>query len=140
MDAAPGNTLACIRFTKQDFWKRLLLIIKQLEEHGLIEFASSLETKQTWVKKLREVVQETYFGTALNSLAKTPVSHSNRSSRDMDESMDEERGSLTSFGSSNTTDSEKVGFPRCWLDMVHTYWIDRGQLEKRQKSYRMSHV
>ncbi|UYV72674.1 PDS5A [Cordylochernes scorpioides] len=32
------HILACIRCTKQDLWKRPLLIIKQLEEHELMEF------------------------------------------------------------------------------------------------------
>ncbi|UYV67088.1 hypothetical protein LAZ67_4003857 [Cordylochernes scorpioides] len=36
--AAPEHILACIRFTKQDLWERPLLIIKQLEEHELMEF------------------------------------------------------------------------------------------------------
>ncbi|UYV72390.1 hypothetical protein LAZ67_9002916 [Cordylochernes scorpioides] len=36
--AAPEHILACIRCTKQDLWERPLLIIKQLEEHDLMEF------------------------------------------------------------------------------------------------------
>ncbi|UYV61256.1 hypothetical protein LAZ67_1004126, partial [Cordylochernes scorpioides] len=36
--AAPEHILACIRCTKQDLWERPLLIIKQLEEHELMEF------------------------------------------------------------------------------------------------------
>ncbi|UYV76373.1 SLC30A1 [Cordylochernes scorpioides] len=36
--AAPDHILACIRCTKQDLWERPLLIIKQLEEHELMEF------------------------------------------------------------------------------------------------------
>lgn len=92
-----------------------------LAENKIILKAASLETKQTWVKKLREVIQETYFSSALSTLnlTKCPTklstkSVSNRSSRDLeDSSMDEgsvehqERGSLASFGSSNTTDSDK---------------------------------
>ncbi|UYV84497.1 hypothetical protein LAZ67_X002386 [Cordylochernes scorpioides] len=35
---APDHILACIRCTKQDLWERPLLIIKQLEEHELMEF------------------------------------------------------------------------------------------------------
>ncbi|UYV68044.1 hypothetical protein LAZ67_5002897 [Cordylochernes scorpioides] len=38
--AAPEHILACIRCTKQDLWDRPLLIIKQLEEHELMEFVS----------------------------------------------------------------------------------------------------
>ncbi|UYV65368.1 hypothetical protein LAZ67_3004085 [Cordylochernes scorpioides] len=36
--AAPEHILAFIRCTKQDLWERPLLIIKQLEEHELMEF------------------------------------------------------------------------------------------------------
>ncbi|KFM67263.1 Triple functional domain protein, partial [Stegodyphus mimosarum] len=93
-----------------------------LAENKIILKATSLETKQSWVKKLREVIQETYFSSALSTLnlskchTKISKSTSNRSSRDLeDSSMDEgsienqERGSLASFGSGNTTDSEKGG-------------------------------
>ncbi|UYV85180.1 hypothetical protein LAZ67_X004830 [Cordylochernes scorpioides] len=38
--AAPEHILACIRCTKQDLWERPLLIIKQLEEHELMEFGN----------------------------------------------------------------------------------------------------
>lgn len=70
------------------------------------------------MKKLREVIQETYFSTALPlSLPKSPAKvkgNSQRSSRDMEDStsLDEsaERGSVASFSSGNTTDSDKVGF------------------------------
>ncbi|KAG8197116.1 hypothetical protein JTE90_004375 [Oedothorax gibbosus] len=93
-----------------------------LAENKIVLKATSLETKQSWVKKLREVIQETYFSSALSTLNLSKChksiskSVSNRSSRDMeDSSMDEgsienqERGSLASFGSGNTTDSEKGG-------------------------------
>ncbi|GIY93513.1 triple functional domain protein [Caerostris extrusa] len=93
-----------------------------LAENKIVLKATSLETKQSWVKKLREVIQETYFSSALSTLnlskchSKISKSVSNRSSRDLeDSSMDEgsienqERGSLASFGSGNTTDSEKGG-------------------------------
>ncbi|XP_042899532.1 kalirin isoform X2 [Parasteatoda tepidariorum] len=93
-----------------------------LAENKIVLKASSLETKQSWVKKLREVIQETYFSSALSTLnlskchTKISKSISNRSSRDLeDSSMDEgsienqERVSLASFGSGNTTDSEKGG-------------------------------
>ncbi|UYV65879.1 hypothetical protein LAZ67_3005786, partial [Cordylochernes scorpioides] len=40
--AAPEHILACIRCTKQDLWERPLLIIKQLEEHELMEFVRFL--------------------------------------------------------------------------------------------------
>ncbi|UYV76271.1 ZKSCAN1 [Cordylochernes scorpioides] len=36
--ADPEHILACIRCTKQDLWERPLLIIKQLEDHELMEF------------------------------------------------------------------------------------------------------
>ncbi|XP_024083955.1 triple functional domain protein isoform X2 [Cimex lectularius] len=89
-----------------------------ISDYRIVLKASSLESKQAWVKKLREVIQETYFSTALPlSLPKSPAKlkgSSQRSSRDMEEtgSLDEsvenlDRGSLASFGSGNTTDSDK---------------------------------
>lgn len=78
--------------------------------------ASSLEAKQLWVKRLREVIQETYFSL---SMPKSPAkkSSSQRSSRDLEEcaSLNDsvenlDRNSLASFGSTNTTDSDKVWF------------------------------
>ncbi|UYV80433.1 hypothetical protein LAZ67_19000179 [Cordylochernes scorpioides] len=50
--AAPEHILACIRCTKQDLWERPLLIIKQLEEHGLMEFVlcSSIDPKTSGTK------------------------------------------------------------------------------------------
>lgn len=78
--------------------------------------ASSLESKQLWVKRLREVIQETYFSL---SMPRSPAkkSSSQRSSRDLEEcaSLNDsvenlDRNSLASFGSTNTTDSDKVSF------------------------------
>ncbi|KAL1516598.1 hypothetical protein ABEB36_000493 [Hypothenemus hampei] len=92
-----------------------------ISDYKIVLRASSLETKQLWVKKLREVIQETYFSGALPlmTLPKSPAklkTHSQRSSRDLEEcnSLDEsvenlDRNSLTSFGSGNTTDSDKAG-------------------------------
>lgn len=97
--------------------------------------ANSLETKQTWVKRLREVIQETYFSGTSFALLKSPgkiinINNGNNStnnsknsnnliasqilSKDMDEQQinnnehDPDIISLASFGSGNTTDSEKV--------------------------------
>ncbi|KAG5888220.1 hypothetical protein JTB14_035569 [Gonioctena quinquepunctata] len=91
-----------------------------MSDYRIVLRASSLDTKQLWVKKLREVIQETYFSGALPlSLPKSPAKLkplSQRSSRDMEEcnSLDEsvenlDRNSLASFGSGNTTDSDKAG-------------------------------
>lgn len=56
-----------------------------ISDYRIVLRASSLETKQLWVKKLREVIQETYFSGALPlSLPKSPAKlkpHSQRSSR-----------------------------------------------------------
>nr|XP_050856802.1 kalirin isoform X4 [Vespula vulgaris] len=77
--------------------------------------ANSMEAKQLWVKRLREVIQETYFSL---SMPKSPAkkSSSQRSSRDLEEcaSLNDsvenlDRNSLASFGSTNTTDSDKTG-------------------------------
>ncbi|XP_052122184.1 kalirin isoform X6 [Frankliniella occidentalis] len=90
-----------------------------ISDYRIVLKASNLETKQMWVKKLREVIQETYFSSALPlSLPKSPAktkAPSHRSSRDMEDStsLDEsvenlDRNSLASFGSGNTTDSDKA--------------------------------
>lgn len=56
-----------------------------ISDYRIVLRASSLETKQLWVKKLREVIQETYFSGALPlTLPKSPAklkTHSQRSSR-----------------------------------------------------------
>ena len=95
--------------------------------------ANSLDTKQTWVKRLREVIQETYFSGTSFALLKSPgkmmninngnnnstssnknnsLITSQRLSKEMDEQQiantenDPDISSLASFGSG--TDSEKV--------------------------------
>lgn len=102
-------------------------------DYRVVLKAHNLETKQMWVKKLREVIQETYFSGASLTFPKSPAknnnnaagnSHANtsnghttrnpsqRSSRDLDEALgdhDNDVSSLASFGSGNTTDSDKVG-------------------------------
>lgn len=98
--------------------------------------ATSLETKQCWVKRLREVIQETYFSGTSFAILKSPgkvtnnsnssnksnnnnnssnnLSTSQRLSKDIDEQAinnnehDPDISSLASFGSGNTTDSEKA--------------------------------
>ena len=93
--------------------------------------ANNLDTKHVWVKKIRNLIQDTYFGTSkvgasLPSLSAPQQNtarsskYSQRSSRDFDEagSLDEsvehldqpdqpDQGSLASFGSGGTTDSER---------------------------------
>ncbi|KAI5729449.1 hypothetical protein M8J76_002640 [Diaphorina citri] len=65
--------------------------------------ASSLEAKQLWVKRLREVIQETYFSSAL-PLAAPPKSPAKLKSRSNQPNMEDEdncdRGSLASYGPS----------------------------------------
>ncbi|XP_055846907.1 triple functional domain protein isoform X2 [Episyrphus balteatus] len=89
-----------------------------LSDYRIVLKASSLETKQVWAKKLREVMQETCFSGTSLTLPKSPAKNSasgssQRSSRDLDEPLtenDHDRCSLASFGSGNTTDSDnKVG-------------------------------
>lgn len=89
--------------------------------------ATSLETKHTWVKKLREVIQETYFSSATLNLVKSPgktsvptaaTTAANKNQRlskdgftgpdDMTFEENHDVTSIASFGSGNTTDSEKV--------------------------------
>ncbi|XP_060654045.1 triple functional domain protein isoform X1 [Drosophila nasuta] len=87
-----------------------------LSDCRIVLKANSLETKQIWVKKLREVMQETCFSGTSLTLPKSPAKNSGssqRSSRDLDEPLtenDHDRCSLASFGSGNTTDSDnKLG-------------------------------
>lgn len=91
-------------------------------DYRVVLKAHNLETKQMWVKKLREVIQETYFSGASLTFPKSPAKNSNssvnngknpsqRSSRDLEEALgehDNDVSSLASFGSGNTTDSDKV--------------------------------
>ena len=91
--------------------------------------ANNLDIKHLWVKKIRQLIQDTYFGTSKvsaslpslsvpqqNSNRSSKYTTSQRSSRDFDDagSLDEsienlDRGSLASFGSGGTTDSEREG-------------------------------
>ncbi|KAL0280126.1 UNVERIFIED_CONTAM: hypothetical protein PYX00_001517 [Menopon gallinae] len=94
-----------------------------ISDYRIVLKASCLDVKQAWVKKLREVIQETYFSSALPlSLPKSPAKlkgNSQRSSRDMEDalSLDEsaERGSVASFSSGNTTDSDKPVVEMTWV-------------------------
>jgi triple functional domain protein len=95
-----------------------------ISDFRIVLKANSLETKQTWVKRLREVIQETYFSNSAFTLLKSPGKVTNnmknsttsnqRLSKDLDEQnlnadhLDPDGSSLASFGSGNTTDSEKV--------------------------------
>lgn len=89
-----------------------------LSDYRIVLKANNLEAKQIWVKKLREVIQETYFSGASLTLPKSPAkamkaASSQRSSKDLDDTLtenDHDGSSLASFGSGNTTDSEKVSF------------------------------
>lgn len=95
-----------------------------LSDYRMVLKANNLETKQIWVKKLREVIQETYFSGASLTLPKSPAKSNNssktaassqRSSKDMDDTLcenDHDGSSLASFGSGNTTDSDKVSSKR----------------------------
>lgn len=116
-------------------------------DYRVVLKAHNLETKQMWVKKLREVIQETYFA---GTFPKSPAKNSNinsvnmnnnngknpsqRSSRDLDEVLaenDNDVSSLASFGSGNTTDSDKVSKQRYW-ECLHggaSWFIGNGQAD-----------
>lgn len=86
-----------------------------LSDYRNVLKANTLEAKQIWVKRLREVIQETYFSGASLTLPKSPAktakASSQRSSKDLDDTVaenDHDGSSLASFGSGNTTDSDKV--------------------------------
>lgn len=90
-----------------------------MSDFRIVLKANSLETKQTWIKRLREVIQETYFSGSSFSLLKSPgkvtniknsLTTSQRLSKDIDEQgisneNDPDGSSLASFGS---TDSENM--------------------------------
>lgn len=90
-----------------------------MSDFRIVLKANSLETKQTWIKRLREVIQETYFSGSSFSLLKSPgkvtniknsLTASQRLSKDIDEQgisneHDPDGSSLASFGS---TDSENM--------------------------------
>merc|ERR1719273_2925423 len=92
-------------------------------ESKVILKANTVDTKLLWIRRMRQLIQDTYFGSSsvpatLPTLSVPPgkatSTISQRSSRDfdcetgsLDESMENiERGSLASFGSGGTTDSE----------------------------------
>ena len=86
-----------------------------MHDYRIVLKANNLEAKQVWVKRLREVIQETYFSGASLTLPKSPAKtskiSSQRSSKDMEDTLaenDHDGSSLASFGSGNTTDSDKV--------------------------------
>ncbi|XP_055630894.1 triple functional domain protein [Toxorhynchites rutilus septentrionalis] len=107
-----------------------------LSDYRIVLKANSLETKQMWVKRLREVIQETYFSGTSFSLLKSPAKVSSkqlgqRLSKDIDDTLndnDQDGSSLASFGSGNTTDSEKGGLTEVtWV--IADYVATQGTLE-----------
>ena len=104
-----------------------------MAENKVILKAPSIDAKQNWVKKMRQLIQETYFNTALPTIS-VPRNNNNKQqqnnnkqtaaaaaasarpySRDFEDgaSLDGsienlERGSLASFGSGNTTDPDNL--------------------------------
>ena len=110
-----------------------------------------MDIKHVWVKKIRQLIQDTYFGTSKVSASLPSLSvpnqnshrnsintSSQRSSREFDAgSLDEsienlERGSLASFGSGGTTDSE--GHHRVSKETVACPSVDNPQLETSHNS------
>ena len=47
-----------------------------MAENKVILKASSIDVKQNWVKKMRQMIQETYFNTALPTISAPPL-HAN---------------------------------------------------------------
>ncbi|XP_049540930.1 triple functional domain protein [Anopheles darlingi] len=99
-----------------------------LSDYRIVLKANSLETKQLWVKRMREVMQETYFSGTSFSLLKSPAKVSGKNlgqrlSKDIDDTLndnDQDGSSLASFGSGNTTDSEKGGLAEMtWVIADH---------------------
>ncbi|KAI2803184.1 hypothetical protein BLOT_007307 [Blomia tropicalis] len=101
--------------------------------------AANLEVKQQWVKKLRQLKDDTFLYSTLNLMKSNKANTNttcnnnaitnknaatiNRISRDMDdiayEEMNnadhQERTSLASVSSGNTTDSEKINYEYAWV-------------------------
>jgi len=127
-------------------------------ESKVILKANNLDIKHVWVKKIRQLIQDTYFGTSKVSASLPSLSvpnqnshrnsintSSQRSSREFDAgSLDEsienlERGSLASFGSGGTTDSEgqhRVSKETVACDLKDTsaHSVDNPQLETSHNS------
>ena len=117
-----------------------------------------MDIKHVWVKKIRQLIQDTYFGTSKVSASLPSLSvpnqnshrnsintSSQRSSREFDAgSLDEsienlERGSLASFGSGGTTDSEgqhrvSKETVACDLKDISAHSVDNPQLETSHNS------
>ena len=49
-----------------------------MAENKVILKASSIDIKQTWVRKMRQMIQETFFNTALPTISAPPLSSSKR--------------------------------------------------------------
>ena len=47
-----------------------------MAENKVILKASSIEVKQTWVEKIRQMIHDTYFNTALPTISSHPLSSS----------------------------------------------------------------
>ncbi|GAB6019934.1 hypothetical protein CHUAL_001465 [Chamberlinius hualienensis] len=85
-------------------------------DYKVVLKASTLDTKQCWVKKLREVIQESYFSSTIQlNLPKSPAKSKsiNRFSRDIDEQNcspdDDTRGSVSSFNSGSEKCASSIG-------------------------------
>ena len=76
-----------------------------MAENKVILKASSIEVKQNWVKKMRQMIQETYFNTALPTISARPLTSSSK-----------QRGSnhsnQTAIKNPSTTGSGKSRFSR----------------------------
>lgn len=115
-----------------------------MSDYRIVLKANNLEAKQIWVKKLREVIQETYFSGASLTLPKSPAksskpSSSQRSSKDLDDTLaenDHDGSSLASFGSGNTTDSDKVSEQRKTFSTISKSKIKKNCIKN---SYRETH-
>ncbi|CAL8069824.1 unnamed protein product [Orchesella dallaii] len=102
-----------------------------VSDYRIVIKAATPDVKRLWVKKLREVIQETYFNNALRLNApRSPSkseSGSHRSSRDMEEigSADEcfdinDRASETSYGSGNSAqEPDRSSIDVTWVVADH---------------------
>ena len=78
-----------------------------MAENKVILKASSIEVKQNWVKKMRQMIQETYFNTALPTISAHPLSSSSSSKQRRNN-----HGNQVSIKNPSTTGSGRSRFSR----------------------------
>jgi triple functional domain protein len=71
-----------------------------MAENKVILKASSIESKHNWVKKMRQMIQETYFNTALPSISARPLTSSKHRGSNHNNHIPNKNPSTTGSGKS----------------------------------------